>query len=285
MPPHNDKLVILLVEDSPSDALLMQEALAQVRNRSFEIKVTNHLERALKHLASETYDAVLLDLSLPDSTGLETLSRVLDLAPDLPVLVITALDDEETGVQAVQLGAQDYLVKNQLQPNILGRAISYAVERQHLKKLLAQETQHRIHDQERELQSIDRLSIGDTSAITARVYDAGTLREVQPQIYQDFVGRYQKLLSNVIEESQFVREKDHRPAPSDLRGLACELGPRDVVEFHTEALRNELKHLNSTQSKAFMEEGRLVSLQLMGFLVDHYRHFCAPYPGNRPAPK
>jgi DNA-binding NtrC family response regulator len=88
----------------------------------------------LECLAAGDIDIVLLDLSLPDSLGLDTFTRVYDKAPCLPIIVLTGLDDEELAAKAVREGAQDYIIKGQVDSNLLARAIRYAIERKRAEK-------------------------------------------------------------------------------------------------------------------------------------------------------
>jgi len=120
---------ILLVEDNALDARLIQEVLEQVEGTPFELKHSESLEPALGRLAEGGVDVVILDLNLPDSSGLETLARVRAQAEDVPVVVLTGSDDEERALEAVHMGAQDYLVKGQMSASLLKRSIRYAIER------------------------------------------------------------------------------------------------------------------------------------------------------------
>jgi len=133
-------LRILLVEDNPGDARLIRETLRDAASLTFELEHAERLEAALPLLAAARTDVVLLDLSLPDAHGLETVTRTLAAAPGVAIVVLTGLDDETVAVQAVQAGAQDYLVKGQVEPGMLSRALRYAMER---KRLLAREHEAR----------------------------------------------------------------------------------------------------------------------------------------------
>ena len=130
----NTARAILLVEDSPTDVLLTQEALGD--HPQFTVTVTDRLARALELLSERTFDIVLLDLGLPDSQGLDTLVRLRQRSPAVPVIVMTAREDEKLAFQAVQEGSQDYLVKRQVQEGMLARAIRYAIERNSAKQAL-----------------------------------------------------------------------------------------------------------------------------------------------------
>jgi signal transduction histidine kinase/DNA-binding NarL/FixJ family response regulator len=120
---------ILLVEDNPGDARIVREALKDVANYHFDLQHVDRLSQALERLRNERFDVVLLDLSLPDGEGLDNLTAVRDAAPNVPILVLTGLDDEEIAVQALRVGAQDYLVKGQGDGASVARSIRYARER------------------------------------------------------------------------------------------------------------------------------------------------------------
>jgi len=130
---------ILLIEDSPSDTYLFREMLLQSKLSDVEIESVDRLSSGLQRLADGKFDAVLLDLGLPDSQGLDSLVKLVDLAPNLPTIVLTGQSDEELAVQAVQMGAQDYLFKNQMTGDILGRVIRYAIERKQVETELRTE--------------------------------------------------------------------------------------------------------------------------------------------------
>jgi signal transduction histidine kinase len=128
-----DRIVrILLVEDNPGDARLLRETLRDAESLRFDLAHADRLEDALARVRSELADVVLLDLSLPDAHGMETVQRMLEAAPAVPIIVLTGLADETVAVHAVQAGAQDYLVKGTVEGATLGRAIRYAMERKRL---------------------------------------------------------------------------------------------------------------------------------------------------------
>jgi two-component system, cell cycle sensor histidine kinase and response regulator CckA len=132
-------LRVLLVEDSPTDRLLLQEMLKTSKSVLFQVTHVEYLSEALQQLAAERFDVVLLDLSLPDSLGLETFTVLHAQALAVPVVVLTGLNDETLAVEAVREGAQDYLVKGQLEGHLLVRAIRYAIERKRAEEALRQQ--------------------------------------------------------------------------------------------------------------------------------------------------
>ncbi|PMB12633.1 hybrid sensor histidine kinase/response regulator [Fischerella thermalis CCMEE 5282] len=129
---------VLLVEDNPGDVRLLREFLWDVTNAQFELMPVERLDRTLKLLNQESFDVILLDLSLPDSQGLETFITLHRQAPAIPIIVLTGLDDENLALRAMQEGAQDYLVKGQVSGDLLVRCMRYAIERQRIEEALRQ---------------------------------------------------------------------------------------------------------------------------------------------------
>ncbi len=131
------RATILLIEDRPADIAVVRDALAGVKNARFELAYASRLSDGLTRLAEGGIDVVLLDLMLPDCVGLDTFVQVRTAVPELPIVVLTGLDDEALALQTLQRGAQDYLVKSQTKasPDLLWRAIRYAIERNRLERL------------------------------------------------------------------------------------------------------------------------------------------------------
>jgi signal transduction histidine kinase len=122
-------LQVLVVEDSAGDARLLQEMFSKEKPGNFQLTHLIRLSEALVHLERGAVDIVLLDMGLPDGHGLETLRRAQAVAPGVPVIVLTGLDDEALAAEAMKEGAQDYLIKGQIESRALPRALRYAVER------------------------------------------------------------------------------------------------------------------------------------------------------------
>ncbi len=120
---------VLLVEDSRSDALLIQHELRQAPGWGFDVTAVTRLDDALAKLAERQLDVVLLDLGLPDSMGSDTFMKVQERLPRLPIVVLTGADDEAAGVEAIRNGVQDYLVKGGIDGKAIARSIRYAIER------------------------------------------------------------------------------------------------------------------------------------------------------------
>jgi PAS domain S-box-containing protein len=135
---------ILLVEDDPAAARLIEELFRDMGNGSFSLRWVDHLGPALEVLERGGIDAVLLDLMLPDSAGLETVHRVVAKYPSVPIVVLTTLSDVKIGISAVKAGAQDYLFKGEVDGPLLTRSLQYATERKRIHEALAEsETRYR----------------------------------------------------------------------------------------------------------------------------------------------
>lgn len=142
---------ILLIEDNLGDARLISEMLSELDDVRCRLDHSFRLSSGLERLRKENYDVVLLDLGLPDSRGLNTLKSVNAQAVRIPIVIMTGLEDEELATTAVQLGAQDYLLKMQIDGNLLLRAIRYAIERK--------KVEEKLEDNARELKELNaRLS-------------------------------------------------------------------------------------------------------------------------------
>ena len=150
-----DSLKILLVEDNPGDARLLREILAEGGKTDFELVHVETLAQAWEALAAGGTDLILLDLSVPGSQGVDTFIRVFERHPDVPVVVLTGLQDEELALQLVQMGAQDYLVKGEINGALLVRSLRYAIERFRLQEELAEKVRQVKASEERFRQLAD----------------------------------------------------------------------------------------------------------------------------------
>ncbi len=168
---------VLLVEDSPSDARLLQIHLGMSKTARFEVTHVGRLEEALARLSKDAYDVVLLDLTLPDSTGQNTFLRLQQHAPSMPVVVLSGTSDEMLGVEAVQHGMQDYLVKGQTEEGQIARAIRYALERKRAEEALRKahdELEHRVEERTAELSAAIDMLKGE---VARRALAEQTLRD------------------------------------------------------------------------------------------------------------
>ncbi len=211
------RLSILMIEDSPSDAELIQDMLSSTPNIQFEVEHVERLELGLQRLAQRHFDCVLLDFGLPDSRGLPTFRSVHDFAPSIPVVVLTNQDDEVMAENAVQEGAQDYLLKRDATPRVLERSIRYAVDRHDFENVLRE-------NQERFSLALDGTNHGvwDWNLLSGEVY-------YSPR-WKSIVGCEEDELGTAIED---WFERIH---PDDLTSF------RHEMDSHLRGESNEFHH-------------------------------------------
>ncbi len=133
---------VLLIEDNPGDARLIREMLFEEEGTPFDLQSVDRLSRGLEALSKQPAALVLLDLSLPDSRGLETFSKVYAHSPKVPIIVLSGNDDETLALYAVKSGAQDYLVKGRIDRELLLRAMQYAIERKRYQEELERQANY-----------------------------------------------------------------------------------------------------------------------------------------------
>lgn len=181
----NDSVNVLLVEDNPGDVRLVKAMLSETRGAArFAVTSAGRLSEAIQKLSARSPDAILVDLSLPDSTGLDTVTDILAAAPDVPLIVLTGLDNETLAVQALQSGAQDYLIKNQLEGELLARTIRYAIGRK--------QTEAAIRLSERRFRALTENSLDAVAlfAVDGRIlYGSPSTPQVLGYELDEFVGR------------------------------------------------------------------------------------------------
>jgi DNA-binding response OmpR family regulator len=258
---QTESFKILLVEDNPGDVRLIQEAMTETDMVEFELEHVDRLSEALARLEVETFDLILLDLMLPDSMGFETLTRIREADSTVPVIVLTVIADESLALEAVQQGAQDYLIKGEISSRMLVWGIRYAIERQ--SQLLALE---------RELHALERLARPPQATITAQAFGVRRLSESLPATFNELVEQYGVQLDLAMEQRIY---KINHNVSDNLLMLSKELGilkarPRDIVDIHTSALKKKIDGATPKLAQALTEEGRLQLLELMGYLTSFY---------------
>jgi diguanylate cyclase len=137
-----DEPRLVLIEDNPGDAVLVREMLRSSWPGDFAFEHFDRISAARERLLTTSATCILLDLSLPDAQGLEAVDRVQAFAPDVPIVVLSGLDDEEVALRAVQGGAQDYLIKGRVDDHLVSRSVRYAIERKRAEVALAHQALH-----------------------------------------------------------------------------------------------------------------------------------------------
>lgn len=269
--PHPAEFRILLVEDDADDATMVRSVLAEQDDPRFTVTWCPTLAAALQHLDTEPVDAVLLDLSLPDCAGMDSLRQIAARHGATPVVVLTGQTDAGDGLKALSLGAEDYLLKSELVWNLLARSLRYARERRALHCEL--ETLREHERLEHEQAAFARLLSRSHTPVTAQLYGAIELAEASPDLFAELVHRYAELLGTHLNQQPRPGEKH---ATRDLRTMSDSLGlvgagPRDVIRIHQDALRQCTSTVNDTTARAMGNESRLMLIELMGYVLAWYR--------------
>lgn len=134
--PDQTLIRILMVEDDKNDIRLVEDMLAGSGADQFSLEHVGSIKHALENIAQQNYDVLLLDISLPDGNSFSNVAQIQAMAPGLPVIILSGVNDEQLALEAVKAGAQDYLVKGRGDAHLLKRAIRYAIERKHVDERL-----------------------------------------------------------------------------------------------------------------------------------------------------
>lgn len=255
-----DHLRVLLVEDNPTDVLLLEDALADLTAVKCDIVRVERLVDGLQQLRRTHFDVVLLDLGLPDSQGVDTFVRLHEAAPDVPVLVLTALDDELVGVNALQAGAQDYLVKRQVQPSLLVRSVRYAIERHRNAAELDRRSRELAASEERFQLALGGSAAGlwDWDPRSDEVYFSTRFKEVLGYTEDEFGNTMAEYLA-AIHPDDLARVRACREA--HLAG-----NERFDVEFRVLTKQQELRWVHSRGQALWNETG--VAYRMVGWILD-----------------
>lgn len=243
----NPILRILLVEDNPGDVRLIQEWMRVSKRVSYRLEHADCLAAGLKRLEDEQFDAVLLDLGLPDSQGLDTLKQLCTRVPDIPILVLTGLQDEQVGLQAVKEGAQDYLIKGQVSESLITRSITYALERKRNEVLIRESERHL-----KDAQTLGRIGYWEYDPIDQSLFwsdEMFILYERDPALGAP---------SPEEEDSYYSQEQKQTIQESLVKAL--ETGQRRQFDFQTNLSSGKKMYFAATMHPIKGLNGRVVKL-------------------------
>lgn len=233
-------LRILLVEDNPADAELLQAMLYRIRWERFHFTSVDCLAEAIALIEQYTFDVLLLDLTLPDSTGPGTYQRAISAAPHLPIVVLTGDDNADVGLDAVRHGVQDYLVKGSIDGHQIARSIRYAIERKLMEEDLKRfhtELEARVRERTAELaQANEALQHEITERIRAEAKQITAVVEERTRIAREIHDTIAQGLTGIIihlEAAECYQEQD--PAIVRQRIIKAQQLARETL---TEARRS-----------------------------------------------
>ncbi|MGD0887254.1 MAG: ATP-binding protein [Thermodesulfovibrionales bacterium] len=250
---HSEHINVLLVEDDPNDAQLILESLQYIRSITIKVHWSPNLSSALEYHAPEAFDVIVTDLGLPESKGIESFLQLHAQYPNVPVIVLTGLSDQTLAVQAVRSGAQDYLVKGEVDSASLLKALRYSIERQRLLTELENKLRE-IRRLERERKSI--LSMFAHDIKNAIIFSSWFFKRLvsgkMPNLKDNLAAANESLataehlLEDFIEFSRF-ENKEYRPAKDDF-------DMRAAVLKQIEGARLDAARKNVSVTCSFSEE-------------------------------
>lgn len=267
---------VLLIEDNKWDAELTQQLLSEAGHSGFNMEWSQRLTDGLVRLAQGDVDLVLLDLSLPDSRGLATVAKLRTEAPHMPLIVLTGLEDESTGTEAIKLGAEDYLVKGRYDGQLLLRSMRYAIER------------HRFQQERRaalewkkeldHLREVDRLRTLFMNTTPPSVAQGGTAYGTVPLVDdEDRVKTAEERLSEIID--QLVGIVQIQEGTATLKHESADLNQmvRELVDSAQALADRQRIGLDAyAQGPLFVELDPLRIIQVVRALLDNALRFTTP---------
>ncbi len=194
---NKETILVLLIEDNPGDARLIQEYLKEARRVNFNLIIQNTLSEGLEEFLKNKSDIILLDLNLPDSFGLKTVSIIHEKIKSIPIIVLTGRDDEELALESLKLGVQDYLVKGKIDGVLLERSINYAVERHNVMEEL-KNSEKKIRKALSRTNFYRDLFIHDINNIFQGILSASQLYNIHLQNSES--NRYTNDISDILED-------------------------------------------------------------------------------------
>lgn len=257
---------ILLIEDNPADADLIKDELTLDEEPGYRIDIATRLKDGLARLAEGGYDLTLLDLSLPDCRGLETFLRTFRRHPEVPIIIISGLDDLSVAFDAVRSGAQDYLFKGELERSMLLRAVQFAIER---------------HARLRRLNPY-LAGAPDPDAPQGKEgkRPKRPIPTEDPELFRMLTERYRELVELACKQRLYRMVQN---VSGELHGLAMYLcmlqaGAEDAEAVHVAALEQLVGQVAPDQASTYVEEAQMLLIELYRYLTDFYRDAALGHP-------
>ncbi|QYX33844.1 hybrid sensor histidine kinase/response regulator [Sphaerospermopsis torques-reginae] len=256
---------ILLIEDNLAEARLLQEFLKQSPSKEFSLVHVQRLRDAFYELSQQNYDVILLDLTLPDSQGLSSLPLLMSQAPSTPIVVLTNINDEELAIEAVRQGAQDYLVKRQVNPDVLVRSVQYAIARKQVLEQLRtvnQTLEITVEERTAELEKAQELYQFKTEFVSMLSHDirnplntillaAGLLQNNDDKLTQEKKLNHLKMIRSAIKNMAQLLDEVSFIGKADSGKLQCQLYPLNLEAFCHQILEDT--HLTALEKRVTIE--------------------------------
>ncbi len=266
---ENKRISVLLIEDSIDDAELIKRKLEKSISTRFQVTIARKLEDGLKQAEINEPDLIVSDLGLPDSHGLDTVTKILLAVPHVPLVVLSGFDDEETGIKAVQSGAQDYLVKGRLDDAQLERPIYYSIERARLQ-----------HELEQNSQEISKLQVNlfkileNSTDATVVVGENGSILFTNPAVESLFGQKQKELLNQSFQyplvggktsEIEIYRTDGKKNiAEMNVVNISWEGRPACLVSMHNITKRKAMEEALRTSEEKYRN---IVELSHEGIII------------------
>jgi signal transduction histidine kinase len=268
---------ILLIEDNLAFARLLQEYLNQAKSQEFRLIHVQRLIEALQALekdreAQYPFDVILLDLTLPDSQGLASLEPLMRQAPNLPIVVLTNTNDDALAIEAVRLGAQDYLVKRHVKADLLARSLCYAIERKQAAKTLREVNEAlALENQVRmaELLRAKELNQLKSEFVSTIAHDfrnpmntillcSGLLQTSGDRLTEEKKLKHFRLMQSAIKNMAQLLDEVSLMSQSDSGKLECQFRLIDLVEFCWQLVENFQLGLGEKHELTFLTEAEVI---------------------------
>ena len=264
-----DKPYNVLIIGDKSNLPRLQRALAAGQGAAVVKSAT--FDDAATASDSDAPDLLFVDVQAAGADWPDKIAMLRRQVPDVPLIAIVPVNEEAQGIQALQAGAQDSLSETELERAGLSRTARYAIERSRF--LVQREVHQHKMTRDREFGGLNAIGIEPALTVTRRSFGLMPLQQSAPDEFQELVGRYGELLDQALLGTS---RRDYDQLDTELDAIANRLGlfgagPRDAVDLHKAAMTDRLEAELARKNRAYIEEGRLLLIQLMGHLVSHYR--------------
>jgi CheY-like chemotaxis protein len=263
---------ILLIDDDATDRKAVRRALV-ASGLETDLREAVDGESGLAMIREAYLDCILLDYRLPDMDGLQVLrklSMIGFLAP--PVIVLTGLAVNELPLAVMEAGAVDYLSKSEITAPIIMRSVRYALARHEFRKAEAAARYRGVCEQKEVLAAQKALTGWGESVAAANSAQVTPMGERSAEIFARLEGEYGSLLDRYLEALSSEEPLPHREIEALAHHLGNEgAGARDVIDLHLRVTSDRLEGMNEGRARATSRNARLLALEVMGCLVDHYR--------------